>query len=80
MATAAAVAGSKRSPFWKFFKYFKEENKTICVVVIFSNDSTEKVCNKEFKGQFLTNLKKHLKSHHAAEYKIIETMEEKMKV
>ena len=72
MATAAAVSESKRCPVWKFFKHFKEENKTLCVVVISSNDGTEKVCNKEFKGQFPTNLKKHLKSHHAAEYKILE--------
>uniref|UniRef100_A0A1X7U849 BED-type domain-containing protein n=1 Tax=Amphimedon queenslandica TaxID=400682 RepID=A0A1X7U849_AMPQE len=76
MATAAGV-GSKRCPVWKFFKYFKEENKTLCLVVTSSDDGTEKVSVKEFKGQFPTKLKKHLKSQHAAEYKALE-MEEKM--
>ena len=73
------MAGSgrpKSSSVWNYFTY-KNTDKTTCIVLC--GDSNDTVCGKEFKGQFATNLKKHLKSCHDAQYRCFEIAEAKKK-
>ena len=64
----------KSSSVWKYFTYDKESDKSVCIVNTQIEDSqdslnTVSVCGKEFKGQFPTNLKRHLKNCHYEQYK-----------
>jgi len=74
------MAGSgrpKSSSMWNYFTYDKDTDKTTCTVLC--SDKSDVVCGKEFKGQFATNLKKHLKSCHNEQYKCFEIDEAKKK-
>ena len=61
----------KSSGVWSYFRYDKINDKSVCDVK--TNDGS--VCGKEFKGQYPTNLKKHLKTSHSDEYKCFEAAE-----
>jgi len=52
----------------------KESDKSVCIVNTQIEDSQDSVstvsfCEKEIKGQFHTNLKRHLKNCHYEQYK-----------
>jgi hypothetical protein len=75
-----AAGRPKKSAVWSYFTYDKESDISTCVVVISTNeDGEDKLCEKKIKGQFTTNLKKHLKAAHDQEYKIVVKDDEEKK-
>uniref|UniRef100_A0A1X7UUK8 BED-type domain-containing protein n=1 Tax=Amphimedon queenslandica TaxID=400682 RepID=A0A1X7UUK8_AMPQE len=66
------AAGRPRSScVWTYFKYMKEEDKSVCLVELDSGSH----CGLSFKWKFLTNLKGHLKSKHPEQFKDLEENE-----
>ena len=59
----------KSSGVWNYFRYDKIKDKSVCTV------RSTVVVYKEFKGQYSTNLRKHLKTCHADAYKHFEAAE-----
>ena len=71
MASSVSIGRPKSSSVWSYFSYNKTSDKSICIVQ--TNETS--ICRKEFKGQYPTNLKKHLKICHNDEYKCFEAAE-----
>lgn len=71
---ATTTTGRPKCGFWKYFNFCQETNKCTCLIDI-SLEGEEKLCGKEFKGMYPTNMKKHLKSSHPQHYKVLETEE-----
>ena len=72
MATATARR-PRNSCVWHFFKYLKEDDKSICLVNTDENSSSS--CGHSLKGKFPTNLKAHLKKVHPSHYQELVKME-----
>jgi len=59
----------KESTVWDYFTYNALTNKNVCKVL---NDKGD-ACGCEISGKKTSNLKTHVKSHHAEVYKVIDT-------
>jgi hypothetical protein len=60
--------GRKRgSEVWKYFSYNEQKRKSTCVVAL----ADGRLCNASVASKNPTNLKNHLKSHHAAQFEEI---------
>ena len=69
---ATTTTGRPKCGVWKYFNFCQETNKCTCLIDISLEGEEE---SKEFKGKYLTNMKKHLKSSHPQHYKVLETEE-----
>ena len=70
-----SVLGRKKSTVWKHFDYWKESDTSVCTVHMPTTEDPNKMCGKTLKGNFPTNLKKHLKKIHPALLKEVEEAE-----
>ena len=61
----------KSSGVWSYFRYEKMNNKSVCTV----KTDEGLICGKEIKGQYPTNLKKHLRNCHIDVYNCFEKAE-----
>lgn len=77
---AMATTGRPKCGVWKFYSYCKDKNSSKCSVVILLDGNEERLCGKEFKGRYATNLRKHLKTCHQQEYKTLEAEENEKRV
>lgn len=71
---ATTTIGRPKCGVWKYFNFCQETNKCTCLIDI-SLEGEEKLCGKEFKEKYPTNMKKHLKSSHPQHYNVLETEE-----
>ena len=59
------LSGRKReSGIWEYFTYKPDKDKSLCTVV----DDKDISCGMEVAGKNATNLKSHVKTHHATVY------------
>ena len=72
MASAVSIGRPKSSGVWSYLRYDKMSNKSVCIVE--TNEIS--ISGKEIKGQYPTNLKKHLRICHNDEYKCFEAAED----
>ena len=62
--SSSIMAGRKKSNVWKYFKYYKESDVSVCEVIVSKSGEEERYCGKELKGMFASNLKKHIRVNH----------------
>ena len=72
---ATATGRPRNSCVWQFFKYLKEDDKSVCLITT-DEDSP---CGHSLKGKFPTNLKAHLKKAHSCHYQELLKMENEKK-
>ena len=70
-----SVLGRRKSTVWKHFDYCKESDTSVCTILMPTKEDPNKKCGKTLKGNYPTNLKKHLKKMHPAILKEIEEAE-----
>ena len=70
-----ADLGRQKSTVWKHFHYNKESDTSVCTILVPTTEDPDKECGKKLKGNYPTNLKKHLKKMHPTVYKTIEEAE-----
>lgn len=71
MASTVSIGRPKCSSAWSYFRYDKKSDKSVCIV----ETNVTSICGKEIKGQYPTNLKKHLRICHSDEYKCFDAAE-----
>ena len=69
----------RKSSVWNYFKYEKEKDKCVCQVKI-TKDEKEVICGKELSGVYSSNMKKHLKMYHKADFHKFEQEEGERKI
>lgn len=75
MATTTDTSTNGRPRESCVWKFFKEEDKSVCLVSL----GADRNCGHSFKGKFPTYLKTHLRKKHPSEFKDLEKMEEDKK-
>ena len=74
-----ADLGRRKSTVWKHFHYNKESDTSVCTILVPTTEDPDKECGNKLKGNYPTNLKKHLKKMHPTVYKTIEEAEKVLK-